>query len=329
MMDPEKKVTWLEVSLLALVAALFLWWFLAAKTTMDRNETAMSARSAKKEFPALSLEARSVYVLDMSTGEALFEKEPELQWPMASLAKLMVVFAASRLLPDYMLVRILPDDVMEEGDTGLLIGEEWNIKKLVDYTLVVSSNDGIRAIAGAAGAEIARTVPAVSAPAGSNLSAPSTSPVATASAEALFVEDMNKLAGQMGLSETYFINQSGLDLSRNLSGGYSSARDIAFLVREILKTDAHMLEATSFAKIDIDSKNKVHTAFNTNRVVANVPNVLASKTGYTELSGGNVVLAMNVGLNRPVIISVMGSSYDGRFADLDVLVRATLEYFSK
>ncbi|HEY4500420.1 MAG TPA: hypothetical protein VJH25_01360 [Candidatus Paceibacterota bacterium] len=308
-MNPEKKITWLEISLLALLTALFLWWLIPVKLAKNENKNEISAELTKKEFPIVSLEAKSVYVLDANTGEVFFEKESELQWPLASLAKLMVVFTASKLVPDYMLVRITSNDVMEEGDTGLLIGEEWNIKKLIDYSLVVSSNDGIRAIATVAGAEIVR--------------------FATTSGEILFVDNMNKLAREIGLTETYFLNQSGLDLSSNLSGGYGSARDVALLVREILKTNIHMLEATAFSKININSKNKIHNAVNTNKVLERIPNVLASKTGYTELSGGNVVVAFNVGLDRPVIISVMGSSYDGRFSDLNALVDATLQYFAK
>ena len=350
-MNTKKRINWLEISFLALLLALFLWWFIPVKLAKNENRAGtgtdtMSAKPTKKQFSAVSLEARSAYVLDAETGAALYEKEPELQWPMASLAKLMVVFTASRLVPDYMLVRITSDDVMEEGDTGLLIGEEWNIKKLIDYSLVVSSNDGIRAIAGAAGAEIASAAridsvssaipasfhspPALSSPVplpASHLS--SSRSVPAVPAETLFVESMNKLARETGLTQTYFLNQSGLDLSGNLSGGYSSAKDVALLMREILKTNAHMLEATSFSKINIDSKNKIHAAVNTNKTLEKIPNVLASKTGYTELSGGNVVVVFNAGLDRPVVISVMGSSYDGRFSDLHALADATLEYFSK
>lgn len=308
-MNPQfKKFTWIEISITALALALFLWWLLPFK--IENKELATELPPQAKIFPEISLEAKSAYVLDAKTGETLYEKEPELQWPLASLTKLMVVLTASESIPDYMLVRITADDVREEGDTGLLVGEEWNLKKLIDYSLVVSSNDGIKAIASVAGSEIARATTTDSSP------------------ENLFMERMNELAKEIGLAETYFLNNSGLDLSSNLSGGYGSAKDIALLVDYILKTNPRILEATTFSEIVIESKTKNHNATNTNKSVEKIPNVLASKTGYTLLSGGNVVLAFNAGLDRPVIISVLGSSYDGRFEDLNKLVNATLEYLA-
>jgi D-alanyl-D-alanine carboxypeptidase (penicillin-binding protein 5/6) len=307
-MNP-KLFTWTEIIVVALVLALFFWLL---PTREIAKKTPGPEEISKIAFSAPTLEAKSAYVLDVKTGKVLFEKESELQWPLASLTKLMVALAASEVVPEYVLVRITSEDVGEEGDTGLLINEEWNLQKLIDYSLIVSSNDGIRAIASVAGSQIATTVATTS----------------TASANELFVNRMNSLARDIGLTETFFLNHSGLDLSSTLSGGYGSARDIAMLVNYILQKNPHMLEATTFSKINIDSKNKNHSAQNTNKSISQIPNVLASKTGYTELSGGNVVLAFNAGLDRPVIISVLGSSYDGRFEDLNSLVNATLKYFA-
>ncbi|MEK7607826.1 MAG: hypothetical protein AAB484_02825, partial [Patescibacteria group bacterium] len=303
------KLTWLEMSLIAFLIALFLWWLYPTEVAKT-NDIIVVQKKGYNIFPSISIEAKSAYVLEVRTGKILFEKEPELQWPLASLTKLMVAFTASKLVPDYMLVRITSDDVGEEGDTGLFPGEEWNIKKLIDYSLVVSSNDGIRAIASIAGSQIA------------SLSA-------TTSVDALFVERMNILAREIGLTETYFLNHSGIDVSGTLSGGYGSAKDVALLTAQILKTNSHILEATAFSKINIGSKNKIHDAVNTNKSLEKIPNVLASKTGYTELSGGNVMLAFNTGLDQPIIISILGSSYEGRFNDLNTIVKATLEYFAK
>lgn len=306
-MNP-KKIAWIEIAILALVIALFFWWIHPIKVA-NINDKTTTEGNIQTVFSPISIEAKSAYILDVSTGKVLYEKNEDVQWPLASLTKLMVALTASKLVPDYMLVRITSDDIHEEGDTGLFPDEEWNFKKLMDYSLVVSSNDGIKAIASIAGAELALS--------------------SATSSEALFIEQMNKVAHDIGLTETYFLNQSGLDMSATLSGGYGSAKDMALLVNYILKNNPHMLEATTLSKTLISSKNKTHSAINTNKSVENIPNVLASKTGYTQLSGGNVVLAWNVGLDHPIIISVLGSSYDGRFNDLDTLVNATMKYFAK
>lgn len=302
-----KLIAYGELTLLALGVALFLWWIVPVPPKTEVEIAPVVATTSKVAFfPDVELEAKAAYVYDTAEGRALYEKDPELQWPLASLTKLMSALTASTIVPDYMLVTITPDDLREEGDSGLKPSEEWNIRKLIDYSLVVSSNDGIRAIASIAGSQIAT----------SSYDTP----------EMRFINEMNRKAHEIGLTETYFLNQSGLDLTEALSGGYGSAKDMAILVDYILKKDPHLLEATTFDKINIDSKVGVHIATNTNKAILNVPNILASKTGFTDLSGGNVVVAWNAGLDHPIIISVLGSSYDGRFEDLSKLVEATLEY---
>ncbi len=302
-----KFIAYGELTLLALGIALFLWWIIPEAPKQETEIAPVIATTSKVAFfPDVEIEAKAAYVYDAAEDRALYEKDPELQWPLASLTKLMSALTASTIVPDYMLVRITPDDLREEGDSGLYVSEEWNIRKLIDYSLVVSSNDGIRAVASVAGSQIATST--------------YTSP------ELRFIDEMNRKAREIGLTETYFLNQSGLDVSEALSGGYGSAKDMAILVDYILKKDPHLLEATTFDTINIDSKLLVHTATNTNKAIPHIPNILASKTGFTDLSGGNVVVAWNAGIDHPIIISVLGSSYDGRFEDLSKLVDATLVY---
>lgn len=271
----------------------------------------------EKPFPDVALEARSAYVYDVRAGKAVFEKEPNLQLPLASLTKVMSALAASRLAPDYLVVRISRDDMREEGDSGLFVDEEWNIGRLIDFSLLVSSNDGMRAIASVAGTLVARA----------------TEPAALEAAEIdptrAFVQSMNQVARELGLAETYFLNQSGLDVNSSLSGGYGSAHDMVRLVSHIIETDPGLLEATSKANAVIESKTAAHYATNTNQAIYDIPNVIASKTGFTDLSGGNLVVAWNAGLDRPMVAVVLGSSYEGRFSDMRTLVEATTRYMAQ
>jgi len=262
-----------------------------------------------ESFPRVDVEAKAAYVYDTIDGVALYDKNGELQLPLASLTKVMSAYAASTLLPDYMLVRINPSDIREEGDSGLKVDESWNVQRLTDFSLITSSNDGITAIASTAGAQIT----------GGD----------GKSAERLFVDRMNTLAREIGLTQTYYLNQSGLDVSTSLSGGYGSARDMSLLFQKILFEKPRLLEATSRDRMTVPSKEFLHTAENTNKTLNDIPYVLASKTGYTTLSGGNLIVAFDAGVGHPIIISVLGSSYDGRFTDMDRLVRATLDYLSK
>lgn len=302
-----KIIAYGELTLLALGVALLFWWIVPnSPKEVTQTITPVATTTRVAYFPEVELEAKAAYVYDTAEGRALYEKDPELQWPLASLTKLMSALTAAALVPEYTLVTITSDDLREEGDSGLYPSEQWNIRKLIDYSLVVSSNDGMRAIASIAGSQLPDDIN----------SAP----------ELRFIDEMNRKAREIGLTQTYFLNQSGLDLTTALSGGYGSAKDMAILVDYILKNDPHLLEATTFDQINIDSKLVTHPATNTNKAILNVPNILGSKTGFTDLSGGNVVVAWNAGIDHPIIISVLGSSYDGRFEDLSKLIEATLTY---
>jgi D-alanyl-D-alanine carboxypeptidase len=304
-MNPNSRAK-VEMGALALLLALFLWWAYPEERGAKHEP---AAASSTPSFIAPIIEAKSAIVYDASTGKTIYDKNAEAVVPLASLTKLMTAFAAAKLLPSYILVRVTADDIRQEGDNGLLVDEEWNVGKLVDYSLMVSSNDGAMAIASVAGAQIA-------------------APTATTSAESLFIARMNQTARELGLSDMRFNNVSGLDIGKDASGGYGSARDVAVLVDKILETEPHLLEATSLSKTVISSKTAAHEADNTNKALSDIPNVIASKTGYTDLSGGNLVVAFNAGLDHPIVITVLGSTYDGRFSDMDALVKATVRYLA-
>lgn len=167
--------------------------------------------------------------------------------------------------------------------------------------LLVSSNDGAYALGAFAGGALNANNP-----------------------ENAFVEAMNVRAKELGLKQTYFRNPTGLDLTETEAGAYGSARDVATLLEYILEKEPQLLEMTTEAEaVFLNESGQAHEASNTNYVVEVIPNAIASKTGYTTLSGGNLAVAYNVGLNHPVIAVVLGSTHQGRFSDILKLVEAS------
>ena len=53
--------------------------------------------------------------------------------------------------------------------------------------------------------------------------------------------------------------------------------------------------------------------------------MIGSKTGFTDLAGGNLVIVVDIGIDHPVIIAVLGSTYDGRFVDVEALIGASVD----
>ena len=270
-----------------------------AEESTEVIQEPLSQKAAEVDFFAdLILEAESAYVWDVAEQRALFNKNAQAQLPLASLTKLMTAVVASEMYGDTTTVPIALRAIEQEGENGFHDGDRWNAKKLLEYTLVTSSNDGAYALASAAGALLDAED--------------------TRTPEEAFIERMNTKAEEIGLSNTYFSNPTGLDASESESGSYGSARDVAFLMEYILANNPEILQdTTKTTEIFVDANGTTFTATNTNQFIGDIENALGSKTGYTTLAGGNLVIAFNVGLNHPIIISVLGSTRDGRFTDVE------------
>lgn len=281
----------------------------AAATQSSPKETTEMAPPKPNPFDNLTLEASSVYVWDINEKKALYSKASDTAMPLASLTKIMTALTALDIAPDSTVVTISDDAVGQEGDTGLAVGEQWSLRNLLDFTLLVSSNDGARAIAAAIGAIRA---------------APMEQPLQS------FVREMNNKAAYIGLRNTKFYNESGLDVSADQAGAYGTAEDVAQLVEYALRNEPHVLSSTRNAAMAFSSLDEIdHAASNTNSILSKIPGVIASKTGYSALAGGNLVVALDVGVQKPIVIVVLGSSFNGRFTDMETLVNATLKYFTQ
>lgn len=269
-----------------------------------------------KEVPALvpsiydqlSLEGKAFYVYDGATDKILFSRNSDAQLPLASLTKVMMAVTALSILPDDSVVTIKPDFLKSEGDSGLLNDEKWLLQDLLNLTLMESSNDGASAVA------------AVAAASGKTI-------VSDNFGRGSFIDAMNNKASDLGLTQTYFLNPTGLDESVSLSGAYGSARDVATLFLHAISKYPLAFDSTRSTTQKFDSLSSLkHEVKNTNTFVARIPSLLASKTGYTDLAGGNLVIAFDAGVEHPIVIAVLGSTKEGRFIDAEKLVWTTLDY---
>lgn len=258
-------------------------------------------------FESVTLSAKAAYVYDLAENRPLYSVNADEPHALASLTKVMTALTAVELIPDYTVVTVGNDDLSEEGDSGLFGQERWKLKDLLDYSLMVSSNDGARAVASVAGSVDLGTEKNQLGREG-------------------FITRMNEKAKAIGLLATHFSNENGLDVGEELGGAYGSARDMAQLFDYILENRPELLEATRYDTLTFTSlSNLIHKAKNTNTRVGEIPGLVASKTGFTDLSGGNLVIVFNPEVNHPIAVVVLGSTYEGRFDDVASLIKATLE----
>lgn len=243
--------------------------------------------------------AKAAVVYDVKERRFIYQKNDTAQLPIASLTKLATAFVAANESPLDQTISVDPKALTEEGDSGLFANEKWNLGALINLTLVSSSNDGAAAIARA----LSTSTP--------------------------FVDTMNKTVQALGLSQTYFLNPTGLDVSSTTSGGYSSAHDVSLLLYQILQKYPSLLEETNHNTISVTSGSGfVHTAKNTNQSVDEEPSIIASKTGLTDLAGGNLAVAFDAGPDRPMIAVVLGSTETGRFADIHALIQNSFAFLT-
>lgn len=276
----------------------------AGEPKLSQSDTSVNA------FQNLDLSAHSAIVINTKTGKIIYEKNRQDILPLASLTKLMTALTAVEILPQDSTIQIAREYLQEEDVAGLFTNEKWKTSDLMAFTLVASSNVGARAIATAAGALLQKNATVAN---------------TNADPRQVFIKEMNSKANKLGLDSMTFYNDNGLDVSTERAGAYGSAEDVAHLAEYILENHPELLEPTTHTKISFVSKtNFIHKVKNTNQTVEFVPGIIGSKTGYTDLAQGNLVVTFAPGLDGPYVAVALGSTFDGRFSDVTKLINATL-----
>lgn len=258
-------------------------------------------RAPKDPYLNIALEARAVYVYNLKTKEVFFAKNENEKHPLASVTKLMTALVAREHMGESVVLTTLSDDISAEGDSGLRTGERWRLGDILDVLLLVSSNDAAHAVARFVGGE------------GRDGD--------TESFRTQFIAMMNTKARTLGFSTMEFFNEAGLDVNPSLNGGYGSAREVALLMSELWNKYPETIEVTARKDARIYSQDNIaHILPNTNEIVGQIPGLVASKTGFTDISGGNLAVIFDRGVGEPIAIVVLGSTYKGRFDDMQKLV---------
>lgn len=300
------------------IAALVLIFFAAGTLTWSylADSSTQTASAAEAEpppkpladpaaFDGLSLSAKSAIVVDITDHRALYQLNPDAQWPLASLTKVALTLAVVDAMSPHSDVTIPFDTGYNSHIQGALhAGESWKLQDVIDFTLAASSNDGADILAKVADPVIRARYP-------------------FAPAAGTTIWRMNDLVASLGLDHTYFLNDNGLDVSTTQSGAYGSARDVAALFAYAASSSPEVFAATREKELTLHGQDgSVITVANTDDALPDIPDLVLGKTGYTDLAGGNLAVVFRVG-DRLLSVVVLGSTYDGRFEDMKALVAAT------
>ena len=252
----------------------------------------------------VSIEASAAYVINLKTNEVLYAREAQAQMPLASLTKLMTTLVASEVLDGSEVVTIYPEALSVEGESGLVPNELWRVRDLIDFTLITSSNDGAHALA---------------------LAVKKSDEKERGRNNFNFVSAMNAKAEQLQLTQTYFLNDTGLDVSTQTAGAYGSAEDVARLLSYVYSEALNAFNASATSRDVFYSVSGIeHVARHTSDITGVLPGEVIAKTGFTDLAGGNLGVVVEVFPGTPIAIVVLNSTREARDSDV-----ATLYHFSR
>ncbi len=263
------------------------WFAQSAPAITDEYQKVAPTRSIN---PGAVL-ARALYAKNITSDETLLDLNAEAQLPLASVTKVMAAVVALRELPENARIEITPGPLSTEGESGLIVGEHWQRDNLVAFMLISSSND--------AAAELADAV--------------------EKSTGKSFIALMNEEARALGLAQTFYMNPTGLDLGSTLAGAYGSAHDQTLLIAYAQKTYPDIFEKTTHKVERFQTDFASHLAANTDGALGLFPGLHASKTGLTDLAGGNLVLLYDLLPGVEISSAVLGSTESGRFKDSETI----------
>jgi D-alanyl-D-alanine endopeptidase (penicillin-binding protein 7) len=232
----------------------------------------------------LDLKSAAALVLDLKTGELLYEKRPERIKSIASITKLataMVVLDAHLDLDEPITIAQEDVDTLKSTRSRLAVGTELTRGQAMHLALMSSENRAAHALG--------RTYP-------QGLTA--------------FLEAMNAKAQALGLKETRFVDPTGLS-----EENVSSARDLAELV-QVAFSYPTIREFTTSDEAIITAKGRPIVFHNSNRLVRS-PNweIGLSKTGFISEAGRCLVMQAWVAQRSVVIVLLDSVGKLTRFGD--------------
>ncbi len=234
---------------------------------------------AEDGIKKVKLRSASVLVAEADTGEVVFQKNSEAVVPIASITKLMTAIVtmdkveAGGLDMEQRVV-LTKEDVtaIKRTRSRLRTGATYTRDELMLLSLMASENK--------ASAALARSYPG-------GMDA--------------FVDAMNRKAAELGMTDSRFVEPTGLS-----SDNVSSARDLVKLVNAASEYEK-IREYSTRSRASVKDRKRTLTFANTNGLVRNAKwDIGLSKTGYISEAGRCLVMRVRLA-SRDLIVVLLDS----------------------
>ena len=227
-----------------------------------RGENAGENEEDVRGESGLEISAPSAILMEASTGQVVYEKNPDEERPPASVTKIMTLLLIFDALETGQIS--LEDTVttseyaasMGGSQVFLEPGETQTVDTLIKCIAVASANDACVAMA-----------------------------EHIAGSEEEFVNKMNERAKELGMDHTHFVNCNGLDADGHLT----TARDISLMSRELIRLYPQIRDYAMIWMENITHTTKKGSSefglTNTNKLVRHYEYTTGLKTGSTSQAG--------------------------------------------
>jgi len=236
-----------------------------------------------KNLPPPTISARQVFIIDRASKLVIFQKSATEKIYPASTTKMMTALVA---LDAFKLDQSLTvsQSFVQGQNLNFTPNEIFTTEQLLYALLVYSAND-------------AAEVLAQNYPGG----------------RAEFITAMNTKAADLHLSQTHFLNPTGLDEE----GHFSSAVDLVRLADKALENPEFAKIVSVEASVITSAKSQPRVITNINQLLGKVPGVKGVKSGLTDKAGQSLVTFVDRD-HHSILLAVLGSQ--DRFADTSRLI---------
>lgn len=230
--------------------------------------------------------ARSAVLMEFNSGEILFERNADERRPIASMVKIMTLVNVFDAIENGKLTLDTSVNVSQRafgmgGSQAFLdLNGSYKASELIKTVIVASANDSCVALA----EHISGSVEG-------------------------FVEQMNRKAQELNMTDTLFVNCTGLPAT----GHYSTAKDVAKMTKELLKHSEYFTYSGIWMEDFQHSGGRITQLTNTNRLLRQYNGCDGGKTGFTNEAMHCVSATAKRGDMRLISVVMAGADSKARF----------------
>lgn len=233
-------------------------------------------------YPSLHYDKAIIY--DMTDDEVLYSKDSDKKSSIASLTKIMTTITAIENIEDFNKYVTYTDQMSslvrwDASVAGLKVGNQVTYNDLLYASILPSGADATTALA-----------------------------ISTSGSIDNFVKKMNDTAAKIGMTNSHFVNVTGLDASEH----YSTAEDILKLLKYCFQNEKFK---TIYTTKTYTLSNSLFVRSTLYAYQGNTNRILGSKTGFT-LDAGRCISAYFKSNDHEMILITLGVSPDYKTAHI-------------